>query len=472
MRDRAKSALKNDPRLRFVGKVLIDEESKTLVLYTENIFIKFHENIDEEVCESIIASYDLKIKKKPAFSVNSYFTSAPENTGLKIFELAERLLQREEVELCHPELIRKRSFRRIHPAQWHLMTTTIGNNRIEQGVRADLAHRISKGKNIIIAVIDDGFDIDHPEFRMLRKVVKPRDVTRNNNDPRPKNYYDNHGTACAGVAAASGIKASGVAPASMLMPVRLSSNLGSVAEAEAFVWAADNGADIISCSWGPEDGNWSDPDDPVHFAETGLPDSTRLAIEYAINKGRGGKGCVIFFAAGNGNEDCGYDGYANCDKVIAVAACNDTGKRCVYSDYGKNVWCSFPSSDFGYKQFDHPEPLTKGIYTTDRSGKEGYNPEGDYTDSFGGTSSSCPGAAGTAALILSADPDLTWFRVREIIRDTSDKVDPSGGGYDSNGHSIFYGYGRINAEKAVNRAIELKADKLKPKRKSKVGSKV
>ena len=384
-------------------------------------------------------------------------SSAPENTGLRIFEIAESFLSKREVELCHPELIRKRSLKKIHPKQWHLKTTTINGDLIKAGVKADSAHKLTMGENIIIALIDDGFDIDHPEFNQPGKVVHSRDVSSNSNDPRPKNVYNNHGTACAGVATAAGINASGVAPAAMLMPVRLSSNLGSMAEANAFKWAADHGADIISCSWGPEDGNWSDPDDPVHTSETGLPDSTRLAMDYAISNGRNGKGCIITFAAGNGNEDVKYDGYASYDKVIAVSACNDTGKRSVYSDYGESVWCSFPSSDFGYPPFNHPDPLTTGIYTTDRIGKAGYNPDGDYTDDFGGTSSSCPGVAGTVALILSANPDLNWQQVRDILKDTSEKIDKAGGKYDKEGHSIFYGYGRVDAEKAVKRALELKS---------------
>ena len=457
VRNKAKKALKKEPELRFAGRVLIDPDSKTLVLYTENIFIKFHDHIETGLCENILTENGLKIKQKPDYARNTYFVGAPENTGLRIFALAESLLGRKEVELCHPELIRKRSLKKIHPMQWHLKVTTINGVSVNANVKAERAHKLSTGENIIIALIDDGFDIDHPEFSKPGKVVHSRDVSSGSNDPRPKNSYNNHGTACAGVAAASGIKASGVAPDCSLMPVRLSSNLGSMAEAAAFKWAADHGADIISCSWGPEDGNWSDPDDPVHSTDVGLPDSTRLAMDYAVAQGRDGKGCIITFAAGNGNEDCKFDGYASYDKVMAVSACNDTGKRCVYSDYGKSVWCAFPSSDFGYSPFNHPEPVTAGIYTTDRLGRAGYNAEGDYTDDFGGTSSSCPGVAGTVALMLSANPELTWMQVREIIKETTDKIDKAGGKYDSKGHSIYYGYGRVNAEKAVKRALELKS---------------
>ncbi len=456
VRDRARSILKKEPELRFVGKVLVEADGRTLVLYTENIFIKFYDEINSETCEKILAENNLTIKQKQDYAKNTYFVSAPENTGLKIFKTAEKLLNLEEVELCHPELIRKKGFKGINPKQWHLMPSIISGKKINAGIRADLAHRLSTGRNIVIAIIDDGVEIDHPEFNRPGKVIHSRDVTSNSNDPRPKNPNNNHGTACAGVAAASGINASGVAPDAILMPVRLNSNLGSVSEANAFKWAADHGADIISCSWGPEDGNWSDPDDPVHLTMVDLPDSTRLAIDYASNYGRKGKGCIITFAAGNGNEDCAYDGYASYEKVIAVAACNDNGKRSIYSDFGENVFCAFPSSDFGYPPFNHPEPLTPGIFTTDRLGKEGYNRDGDYTENFGGTSSSCPGVAGTAALILEVNPDLNRAQVKEILRDTCDKIDLSAGEYDSKGHSRFYGYGRINAVKAVKRALELK----------------
>ena len=456
VRNKVKSVLRKEPELRFVGKVLVEEDGKTVVLYTENIFIKFHDDITADRCEAILSDNHLKIKQKTGFAENSYFVSAPEDTGLRIFGIAESLLQMKEVELCHPELIRKRGLKKIDPRQWHLMATTIGGVRIDEGVSADMAHKFTLGENVTIALIDDGFDIDHAEFNSPGKVVHSRDIASNSNNPRPQNGWDNHGTACAGVALAGGREASGVAPLARLMPVRLSSSLGSIAEANAFLWAADHGADIISCSWGPEDGNWSDPADPVHTTLVDLPDSTRLAIDYAVAKGRGGRGCVITFAAGNGNEDCRFDGYASCQKVMAVAACNDNGKRCIYSDYGKEIWCSFPSSDLGYEPFEHPEPRTPGLFTTDRTGKPGYNPEGDYTDSFGGTSGSCPGVAGTAALILSVNPGLTWKQVKQLIRDSCDKIDTEGGNYDPDGHSIFYGFGRVNAEKAVIMALSLK----------------
>jgi hypothetical protein len=456
-RDNARLSLRKNAGVRFAGKVLVEDDGHTIVLYTENIFVKFIDSLKAENCRKILKRLKLSVKQKPDYAINAYFVGTPENTGLEVFKIAEKLLGMKEVELCHPELIRQKALKVIHPLQWHLKPAIINGKKIVADVNAEAAQKLSTGNDIIIALIDDGFDIDHPEFIRKGKVVCPKDISSGSKDPRPRYSHENHGTACAGVATASGINASGVAPGSALMPVRLSSNLGSIAEADAFKWAADNGADIISCSWGPADGDWSNPKDPTHTTLTDLPDSTRLAIDYSISKGRKGKGCIITFAAGNGNEDIKYDGYASYEKVIAVAACNDTGRRSVYSDYGKSVWCSFPSSDLGYAPFHHPEPLTNGIYTTDRTGEAGYNPLGDYTDDFGGTSSSCPGVAGTVALMLSANPGLTWKQVREILRETCEKIDKAGGKYDSRGHSKFYGYGKVNAEYAVKKALDLKS---------------
>ncbi len=457
LRDKARTALKKEPELRFAGRVLVDTESKKPVLYTENIFIKFFDTVSADTCEKIIAENNLVIKQKLDYAPNSYFVTAPENTGLQVFDITENLLKKKEVELCHPELIRKKSFKLIHDKQWHLKSTAVNGVQVNASVKADLAHQLSKGENIVIAIIDDGIDIDNPEFNIPGKVVHARDATQANNDPRPKRLNDNHGTACAGVATAAGTSASGVAPDAKLMPIRLSSGLGAIAEANAFKWAVDHGADIISCSWGPTDGEWDVPGDPTHTEMVDLVDSTRLAIDDAVTRGRNGKGCIIFFAAGNGNEDVKFDGYASYDKVIAVAACNDTNKRSVYSDFGDAVWCSFPSSDFGHAPFNHPEPLTNGIYTTDRRGNAGYNAVGDYTDDFGGTSSACPGAAGTAALILAANPELTWQQVRDILKNSCEKIDPVGGQYNSSGRSKKYGFGKVDAEKAVRLAIAMKA---------------
>lgn len=459
-RDLTRAALKQEENIRFAGRVLQDAESGEVMLYTENFFVKFKDEVSEEDCLAILKKYNLTLKNKLPFAPNSYFVEATEGTGLKVFEIAEKILAEKQVEYCHPELVQERRFKGIHPNQWHLGPTRIGGKAVNAHVNIEAAWAHTRGKGVTVAVIDDGIEVDHPEF--AGRVVHPFDATTNDTDARPKSDDDKHGTPCAGMACAAGLKdgASGTAPESFLMPIRLRSGLGSMAEANAFAWAVDHGADVISCSWGPTDGEWWNPGDPVHSRQTALPDSTRLALEYALNKGRGGKGCVILFAAGNGNEDTANDGYSSYPGVIAVAASNDTGRRSVYSDFGQSVWVSFPSGDFGWKPFNHAAPISAGLRTVDRLAKGGYQDQ-DYTDTFGGTSGACPGMAGVVALMLAANPKLKATEVKDLIRRSCTRIDEASGEYDAKGHSIYYGYGRIDAGLAVENALG-KSGKLKP----------
>ena len=453
----ARAVLKEEADLEFAGRALVDPATKTPLAYTENIFIKFRDDVAAEQLTALVAGlkYGLAVKRRLDFARNAYFLGAPDGTGQNVFAIAEELLQASEVELCHPEIVRERARKAGYPQQWHLASTVIGGQAVEAHANVQAAWALSEGEGVVIAIIDDGVDIDHPEFDVGEKVVAPYDVTEDRPDPRPYYADDRHGTACAGVATAAGVLgAAGVAPKAKLMPIRLASGLGSMDEADAFYWALRNGADVISCSWGPVDGTWWNPTDPRHNLKVPLPDNTRLAIDAAATSGRAGRGCIVLFAAGNGNESVDNDGYASHETVIAVAACNDRGTRSAYSDFGEAVWCSFPSS--------HGEPsLTPGIWTTDRSGPLGYNDgraslgdeRGYFTNSFGGTSSACPGVAGVAALVLAANSWLTRLEVRDILKNCCDKIDPTGGKYDAQGHSTAYGWGRLNAERAVRLAL-------------------
>ncbi|EKN5984567.1 subtilisin/kexin-like serine protease HreP [Yersinia enterocolitica] len=462
-----KKVIANNKMVRFAGYGFKTENSKQPFIYTENIFVQFNDDLSESECEKIICGYTLTVKMKIAFLKNAYFVSAQEDTGDGTFTIAENILNRKDIKYCHPELIYHEEHKIIHPNQWHLKKTTVRHEvEVDASANVENAHKITLGKGTTIAVIDDGFDMGHPEFSREGKILHPCSLSGTNidDDPTP-GKYDTHGTPCAGVACADGrYGASGVAPEANLMPIRQVSGLGSLDEALAFVWAADHGADVISCSWGPKGSLSANSDDPQHDVVAALPALTRMAIDYAIDKGRKGKGCVVLFAAGNGNESVEIDGYASYESVIAVAACNDRSTRSIYSNYGKSLWCSFPSDDYEDPTFGNPAPLTTGIWTTDLRREYGDNPGdstavgdifGNYINNFGGTSSACPGAAGVAALIISVNPTLNYQEVKDIIRDSCDKIDEKNGGYDENGHSEWYGYGRVNAGKAVSLAQKL-----------------
>ncbi len=438
LQNRARRSLGNEEEVRFAGRVLLDAETGEPVVYTENLFVKFRDDIKAYECRKILKEYGLKEKKdKPKYAKNAYFVSA-DGRGQEIFRIAEHLLAQEEIEAAHPELIQRRVRRTmLKPTdkQWHLgeMAGIDAHANVE-----DAWNRLGvRGKGITIAIIDDGVDLVHREFKDSGKVVAPHDILTQLGDPSPRSNDEDHGTMCAGVACAAGKEAPGVAPEAALMPIRLAPGVGSATEAAAFYWAVQHGADVISCSWGPPDGNGR---------ATPLPDSTRYAIDYAIEQGRGGRGCVVVWAAGNGAESVDDDGYASYEPIIAVAACNNQNKRSSFSDFGKAIWCTFPGGD------TKPEPERHGLYTT--------TVKDDYTTDFIGTSAACPGIAGIAALILSANPQLTHREVKAILRFASLRLDETEGTYDAHGRSVYYGYGRPDIVEAVTLALKTKADGL------------
>jgi subtilisin family serine protease len=228
-----------------------------------------------------------------------------------------------------------------------------------------------------------------------------------------------------------------MAPEARLLPIEvppLREGTGDVSEAEAIRWAADHGADVICCAWAPPRG---DPNGGR------LPNHTRDALEHVLTSGRRGKGCVVVFAAGNDGCDLSHNGYASHPGVITVGACNHLGRRPAYSNWGKALWCVFPSNDP-----NDPVGREMTYLTTAPPGSFELG-QTWYTRSFGFTSAACAAVAGLCALILSANRELTAAEVGEVLRDSCQRIDAAGGSYDEHGHSPFYGYGRPDPARAV-----------------------
>ena len=142
------------------------------------------------------------------------------------------------------------------------------------------------------------------------------------------------------------------------------------------------------------------------------------------------------FISGNANIATGISYPASHPAVIAVGASTDSDVRSDYSQTGPELDLLAPSSG-GWSD----------ILTTDRTGADGYS-DGDYVADFGGTSAACPLAAGIGALVLSVNPSLTASEVRTFLRNSCDKVGEVA--YDGTGWNPFYGFGRINAQRAVD----------------------
>lgn len=351
--------------------------------------------------------------------------------------------------------------------QWHLRSVSPASANADMNCEA--AWDITRGDpNMRIGVIDDGVDPTHEDLIVQNGL----DGVDGSGDGRPEGASDAHGTAVAGVIGAkqNGIGTVGVAHGLRIVPVRLIAGapLTDAQIRAAFVHCTDQGAAIINNSWGRTYAfNFcSDADDNVN-----LPLNATVAdgFIYALTNGRGGRGSVITFASGNSRANVSGDEQNSHPFLVCVSSSNDQARRSVYSNFGRNIDVAGPSDDSnpttscgsftpgvgctgGIPCFSAiHQGGTLGITTTDTVVVEGYGP-GGYTNSFGGTSSACPAVSGVAALILAANPDLRWQEVKAILEQTAEKIDTSGGQYSAQGHSPFYGFGKVDALAAVNAA--------------------
>jgi subtilisin-like proprotein convertase family protein len=339
--------------------------------------------------------------------------------------------------------------------QWHLLNTGQFNGNAGADIRVTNTWNTYRGTNIFIAIIDDGVQLNHPDLVSNIDTNLGWDFNGNDNNPSP-GVGDDHGTACAGVAAArgnNGIGVSGAAPEARLVAYRLIAGAPTDAQEAAAMLTNNAIIQIKSNSWGPSDDGQT---------LEGPGTLMRNALSNACFVGRGGRGTLIFWAGGNGgdaDDDSNKDGYANSIYTIAIGAVANTGIRSYYSEPGANIVVVAPSSG------DNNASVEIGIWTTDRTGSEGYNDgtmagepsNADYTATFGGTSSACPLAAGVGALMLQANPLLGWRDVQEILIRTATRNHASDPGWRTNGAGIAfnhqYGAGIVNASGAVARAL-------------------
>ncbi|MCC6410711.1 MAG: S8 family serine peptidase [Saprospiraceae bacterium] len=435
-----------DPRIEYIGTVLMYAHSGIYQIYTGNLFLKFHKGVHSSAIMRVLSEHQLSVKHELHFATNAYFLEAAENLGKDIFDRAQDLLTHPEVEYAHPELVVRRKSIQENPVLQSGALQRLQHDWVLSRINAPQAWGTTRGKGVRICIIDDGIELSHPAF--VGKIIAQRDMLdRGTGRPPAHQFSEWHGTACASIACSADPKAPGVAPEAYLIPIR-SMGLGSVLESEAFYWATKNGADIISCSWGPPDGNPLSPTDKREPYP--IPDHTNLAIQYAAREGRKGKGCAVFFAAGNGNEPVWYDEYAAHPDVMAVGSTNRDDKKALYADFQSPLFCCFPSGE--YEPFEGSLRQLYGVSVADRLGADGQD-AGDYFSFFAGTSASCPGVAGVAALALSLAPELTRNELKTILKRSCVRVgDPHQ--YNAEGLSEQFGYGLTQADLAVENTLQ------------------
>jgi subtilisin-like proprotein convertase family protein/Ca2+-binding RTX toxin-like protein len=336
--------------------------------------------------------------------------------------------------------------------QWHLNNTGQGGgtpnvdaNVIGAWDVLDSQNRPINGIGVTIAIVDDGLQFAHPDIAPAYQASSSFDFNDNDSNPTPS-AGDGHGTSAGGVAGARGnnsIGVSGVAYGAGLSGIRLiAAPANDQQEANALTYQLQSNH-IYSNSWGPADtGSIKDAPGPLLLA----------ALQNGVTTGRAGKGNIYVWAGGNGRgslDNSNYDGYANSRYVIAVAAHrnNSNGVFSGYSEPGANLLVTAPSNGG-----------TLGVVTTDLMGADGYNglTDQNYTNDFGGTSSATPLVSGVIALMLQANPNLTWRDVQHILVRSAEKNDPTNTDWTTNGagRSVNhnYGFGAVDALSAVNLA--------------------
>ena len=305
------------------------------------------------------------------------------------------------------------------------------------------------GAGVLVAVIDDGVQADHPDLRANYDPTHAHDYEFGVRNGGPVRAADNHGTAVAGLIAATagnGIGGVGVAFGAEITSYRaLFPSVRPSHEAAAFADARL--VDVASNSYG-----YAGPGAFFLDDFLGSPDFQAVgsALEGAVRDGRGGLGTVFVFAAGNEREsgdNVNYHNLANSRFTIVVAASERSGFVADYGNPGAALLVTAPGG-------------RGDIVTTDRSGPAGYGP-GDAVANFGGTSAATPIVSGVVALMLEANPALGHRDVQEILAYSARLTgDPSA--YQTNGArnwnggglhvSHDYGFGLVDARAAVRLA--------------------
>ncbi|CAN1537117.1 AprE Subtilisin-like serine proteases [Burkholderiaceae bacterium] len=341
-----------------------------------------------------------------------------------------------------------------------------------------------KGQGINVMVLDDGMEINHIDLKANINPAMTWNFETGTSDPTPSNPADAHGTNVAGMIAAAqnGIGVMGVAPRATLGGARY---VGFVTTTNNILDAYGGAewskyTDVFNTSFG------STPPLPRYFGRSSWLES--------LPNLRGGKGAVVVKSAGNAYED--HDDYTlgftyNCPQfqygnsfyrlvscanpssdtqrlalpVIVTAAGNAMGYKSSYSSAGSVMWITGLGGELrsigNYGEAGSAaNKQGPQIYSTDLMGcergdsKNGLsavdtaqfmiggspinkekNPNCDF-DQMNGTSSAAPTVTGVVALMLSANPNLGWRDVRDILRKTARLIDVDYGNQGYRNHQV------------------------------------
>lgn len=356
--------------------------------------------------------YGLRIVKQDALMPLWYILVLTQNCDKNTLECANELFESGDFassvpDLCSDDLTCSND--PLFNQQWGLQN----DNYPDIDISVCNAWNYATGKNIKIAILDTGVELNHIDLASNISNLSYDTET----DSSPSVVYSMHGTHCAGIAAAikdNGIQIAGVAPEATIVSISNSMDAQTnsrLKRADGITWAYQHDIDIISNSWGSAEQH----------------DAIDKAIYNAFIYGRNGKGCIIVFSSGNDtiNSVC-YP--ANCnDTILVVGSIDYTGVKA-------------PSSNYGTK-LDLVAPGVRILSTLPH----------DEVGRLSGTSMACPHVAGVAALILERNSELTVSQVNSIICSNAKKITGVNFNYTKPDGSWNneYGYGLVDACNSV-----------------------
>lgn len=495
------------------------ESNNAEFLVTDRILITFKQAVSNEDLSAFMAKYALILKNKYSdreylFQLTDQTGMNPVKLVVLINETEADL-----VESCEHDLNKRMMVSNVnmpsdtkYMQQWHLhtrFTNPAFDPRSSSNCESawNLLNHFGSS-DVVIAVSDDGCKIDHPDFDSVNKFANwgymqgSSLISRDSVSAVPTKMYQSgadHGTCCCGVVAAEidGALTVGAASGCRLLPVKWESSGPSLFISDSKFMTVlgfiSDKADVLSNSWG------SSPES--NFASNVVNKITQLAQ----NGGRRGKGIVFLFAAGNENCPIKFSGNLDipCDNgfnesgswsgvntsrvfehnlvgipgVMHVAALASNAQRSHYSNYGEGISICAPSSN----SHEYWRMAVTGLSIMTTSGRSPF-----FDSEFGGTSSATPLVAGITGLVISANPNLTALEVVSILQRTASKdlnktkypktpaasYDPNpawdispvspfvDGDFINIGHpdgdwSGWFGFGKVDAAKAVSEALRL-----------------
>jgi len=430
-------------------------DTGTEFLITDRVLVTFRTAPSEADLSAFTSRYALVLLQ--TYSDREFLFQLTDHTGMNPVKLVVRLNEQEPTVEQADHDLNMRVFRRqfilptdsAYAREWHLHPR-FSNSAVDprsssrcEGAWQVLGHFGSS--DVVVGVTDDGCRLDHGDFNSPGKFAAwgyfqgNQLVVNSSPSADPTRMYQpgaNHGTACAGVIAAEVDAALtvGAAPGCRLLPIKWESQGPSLLISDskfrlALDFMADK-VDVVSNSWG------NSPD--MNFSTQILNRMQQLSG----TGGRRGRGIVFLFAAGN--ENCPIDHNGAIDipftdgwnatltawigvetsrvfehnlttvpGVMHVAALASNAQRSHYSNHGTSVGICAPSSNVHeYRRL----PVT-GLGITTAQGTQITS----ITDTFGGTSSATPLVAGIAALVISANPELTALEVIGVLKQTAAK---------------------------------------------------